>query len=148
MMKFLLRLGLLGLGAWLLYTFGGYMVKTIWYRASGEVVEGRVSGFLAGRYGATIQEKSTAIRGGRLKARRPAFQYPIAAGATDSLEGRSKLGVLFTFSQYEMNERVTVVFAKNQPKDAYIFGWELIFVNLLLSLFAAYMMSMGIRGKA
>lgn len=148
MIKFFFRLSLIALGAWLLYTFGGNASKTIWYRATGEVVTGRISGFLAGRYGPSVQQENSGVRNGRRRARRPVFQYPIATGSTDSLEGRSGVAVLSRLSQYELSEPVTVVFAKGKPADAYLFGTQLILMNILLSLFAIYMMSMGIRGKA
>lgn len=147
MTKLFFRLAFLGLGGFLLYAFGGDTVKTVWYRVTGEVVEGRISGFLAGRNSPSVQLESTGVRNGRLKARRPVFRYPVADGATDSLEGRSGAATFFTFTQYVLNERVPVVFAKGKPEDAYLFGIQMILMNTLLSLFSIYMMSIGIRGK-
>ncbi|MDZ4681543.1 MAG: hypothetical protein SH848_11285 [Saprospiraceae bacterium] len=131
----------------LLYAFGSDTAKTVWFRATGEVVEGRISGFLAGRNSPSVQLESTGIRNGKRKARRSVFRYPVAEGATDSLEGRSGAATFFTFTQYDLHECVPVVFAKGKPQDAYLFGTQMILMNTLLSLFAGYMMSIGIRGK-
>ncbi|NUO03433.1 MAG: hypothetical protein HUU01_22705 [Saprospiraceae bacterium] len=147
MTKLFFRLALLGLGCFLLYTFGEDTIKTIWYRATGEVVEGRISGFLAGRNNPSVQLESTGVRKGKRRARRPVFRYPVAEGAKDSLEGRSGASAFFTFTQYDLHERVSVVFAKGKPEDAYLFGIQMILANTLLSLFAIYMMSIGIRGR-
>lgn len=147
MTKLFFRLAFIGLGGFLLYAFGGDTVKTVWYRATGEVVEGRISGFLAGRNNPSVQQESTGVRKGKRKARRPVFRYPVAEGATDSLEGRSGAATFFTFTQYDLHERVPVVFAKGKPEDAYLFGIQMILMNTLLSLFALYMMSIGIRGR-
>ena len=147
MIKLFFRLAFLGLGGFLLYIFGGNTVKTVWYRATGEVVEGRISGFLAGRNTPSVQLESTGVRNGKRRARRPVFQYPVAVGAKDSLEGRSDAATFFTFTQYDLHERVPVVFAKGKPEDAYLFGIQMILVNTLLSLFSLYMMSIGIRGR-
>lgn len=145
MLKLFFRAALVGLGLFLGYIFGGAAFKTIWYRIGGSNTEGRVIGFVAGR-GRSIQEKSTGVRKGKTRARRPAFRFA-APGSSDSLTVKSGTGALFTFSQYELNERVPVVFSRDNPEDAYIFGFQIIIAQLLCLLFALYMIKIGVTGR-
>lgn len=145
MLKFFFRLALFGLGLFLGYVFGGSALKTIWYRASAEQAEGRVIGFVAGR-GRSIQTESTGVRKGKRRARRPAFTF-LPAGATDSLTVKSNTGALLTFTQYELHEKVKVVYRKDKPEDAYIFGVQIIITQLLCLLLALYMIKIGITGR-
>lgn len=147
MLKFIFRILLFGLGLFTIYSFGFPGAKTIWYRATGTVVEGRVSGFLAGRNSPSVQQESTGVRNGKRKARRPVFRYTTGATSTDSLTGRSPVAALFTFSQFEINESVTVVFDPVDPQDSYLFNWQLLLMNLLLVLFGLYMVAIGIGAK-
>lgn len=147
MLKFVLRLLLIGLALFILYVFGRSTTKTLWYRMAGTVVEGRVSGFLAGKYGASVQQEATAIRNGRRKARRPVYQYPVSENGLDSLTGKSEVATLLSFSQFELNEQVTVVFDPENPQDSYIFSGQLLLTGLLLILFGCYVLYMGVTGK-
>lgn len=147
MLKFIFRILLFGLGLFTVYTFGFSGAKTIWYRATGTVVEGRVSGFLAGRNSPSVQQESTGVRKGKRRARRPVFRYPVAAASADSLTGRSHVAALFTFSQFEINESVTVVFNPGDPQDCYLYNWQLLLMDLLLVLFGLYMIAIGIGAK-
>ena len=145
-MKLFFRILLIGLGAFLLYLFGADMTKTVWYRISGEVVTGRISGFLASRYSDAVVEDATTFTNGKRKPRRPVFRYPVAAGSADSLEYKS-IRTLFTFTQYALHERVTVVFNKKEPSVAYIFGFQAILMSFLASLFSLYMISLGVSRR-
>ena len=147
MLKLIFRILLIGLAVFIFYTFGTGFVKTVWYRMTGVVVEGRVSGFLAGRNTPSVQMEPTGIRKGKRKARRPVFTYPVSVNATDSLTGRSDTGVLFTFSQFSLNEHVTVVFDPDNPADSFIFSGQLLLMNFLLILFGFFVLYMGISGK-
>ncbi len=147
MLKLVFRLLLIGLALFIFYIFGIGTAKTIWFRVSGRVVEGKVTGFLAGRYGASVQEGSTAIRNGKRKARRPVYRYPVSENAADSLTGRSDVATLFTFSQFELNEQVTVVFDPKNPQDSFIFNGQLLLTGLLLILFGLYVLYMGVTGR-
>jgi len=100
---------------------------------------------VAGR-GRSIQTESTGVRKGKRRARRPAFRF-LPAGAADSLTVKSNTGAMFTFSQYELGEKVKVVFRKDNPEDAYIFGLQIIITQLLCLLLALYMIKIGITGK-
>lgn len=145
MVKFLFCLAMLGLGLFLAYIFGGSALKAIWYRTAGESVEGRVIGFVAGR-GRSIQMEGTGMRKGKTRARRPAFRF-LPPGASDSLTVKSNAGALFTFTQYQLGEKVKVVFSKDNPEDAYIFGLQIIITQMLCLLLALYMIKIGITGR-
>lgn len=147
MTKFIFRLLFIGLGLFVVYFFGADMTKTVWYRLSGERVEGRISGFLAGRNNPSVQPESTGVRKGKTRNRRPVFRYPVAVGATDSLEGRSNSAPLFSFNNYKLNERVPVVFAKGKPEEAYLFSFKLLFMDLFLVLFGLFIFYMGFTGR-
>jgi Protein of unknown function (DUF3592) len=144
MLKLFFRLALVLLGLWLAYQFGRDVVKPLHYKMTGEQVEGRVEGFLAGRFSPSMQPENTGMRNGKRKARRPVFRYPIALNSSDSLSGRNGSGVLFTFFQYNLNEKVTVVFPKNDPKDGYILSFSTIFVSFILFLFGLFMAYLGV----
>lgn len=148
MLKLIFRILLTGLAIFIFYSFGIGLGKTVWYRMNGTVVEGRVSGFLAGRNSPSVQMEPTGVRNGKLKARRPVYTYPVAENATDSLTSRSGIGTLFTFSQFSLNERVTVVFDPDNPGDSYIFSGGLLLSSLLLILFGLYVLYMGVVGKS
>lgn len=148
MLKFIFRLAFLGLGLFVTYEFGKDALLPIWYRATGTCVEGRISGFLAGRNSPSVQREPDGVRKGKRRARRPVVMYPIAAGAADSLECRSSTGTFFTFSNYELDERVPVVFSKNDPAHAHIFGWQLIGMSLLVTLLGLFMLRMAVLGRA
>lgn len=138
---------LFGLGVFVTYSFGMDAVAPIRYRVTGTCVEGRISGFLAGRNSPSVQREPDGVRKGKRRARRPVFVYPTASGATDSLEARSRSGTLFTFLNYDLNERVTVVFDPKEPTTAYIFGFWVIISSFLLTLLGLYMIRMGLLGK-
>jgi len=147
MLKFIFRLLFLGLGLFATYSFGRDMIEPLWLRVTGVKVEGRISGFLAGRNSPSVQREPDGVRKGKRRARRPVFVYPTAPGALDSLEGRSNTSSLFTFANYTMNERVPVVFSKNNPTHAYILGWQLFLTAFLVTLLGLYMIRIGVLGK-
>jgi Protein of unknown function (DUF3592) len=146
MLKFIFRIALFGLGLFVCYVFGGSALKTIGYRFTGESVQGKVIGFMNARRGTTVFQEGVSNTGKR-RARRPVFQYPVAAGSTDSLTVKSSTGVFFSFTQYDLNEKVTVVFSKNDPQDAYLFGFQVLLMQLLVLLLGLYMLKIGITGK-
>jgi hypothetical protein len=147
MLKFFFRIVLFLFGIFMVYFFGRDVVNPIRYRFAGEQVEGRISGFLLRRSKTVVTEPDGHGRGGKSKARRPVFMYPTRAGGTDSLEGRSGMPTFFTFTNYELNERVPVVFATGHPEKAYIFGWQIIGFSALATLLGLYAIRMGALGK-
>jgi hypothetical protein len=142
MLKLFFRIALFCLGAWLSYMFGSAMLKTITYRFTGTVVEGRVMGFTRLR-GTSVLEEGVGTKGGKRRARLPVFRYASPSG--DSLIQKSQVGVFFSFSQFELNEKVKVVHSATAPDDAYIFDFQLIVVQFVLLLFSLFMMSLGFR---
>lgn len=144
MLKIFFRIAFILLGAWLTYYFSQEVIKPIQYKISGEQTTGRIEGFVAGRNG-SMQPESSGIRNGRRKARRPVFRYPISS--TDSVSSRNGSGVVFNIFQYELNEKVQVVFPKNDPKDGYIFSFMPIFASTLLTLFGIFMMYLGVARR-
>lgn len=147
MLKVIFRLLFIGLALFIFYVFGISMAKTIWYRVAGRVVEGRVTGFLAGRNSPSVQQGSTGVRNGKRKARRPVYRYPVSENSADSLTGRSNVATFFTFSQFDLNEPVTVVFDPDHPQDSFIFNWQLLLSGFLLILFGLYVLYMGVTGR-
>jgi hypothetical protein len=145
MLKLFFRLALILLGAWLTYHFSQDVLKPIQYKMTGEQVTGRIEGFVAGRGNGSMQLENSGIRKGKRKARRPVFRYPV--NATDSLSSRNGSGTMFRLFQYELNEKVQVVFSKNNPQDGYIFSFKTIFVSFLLMLFGVFMMYLGVARK-
>lgn len=146
MLRWFFRIALLLLGLAIVYWFGGDAAQAVSHRVTGTTVEGQIVGFLAGR-GTSIQPESTGVRKGKRRARRPVFRYPVAAGSTDSLTAKSSTGAMFTFSQYELGEPVTVVFSPSNPQNARIFGFQTIFVSLLVALLGLYMIFIGVTGR-
>ncbi|NJN33378.1 MAG: DUF3592 domain-containing protein [Saprospiraceae bacterium] len=144
MVKFIVRVALIVVGIAFLYIFGGHLIKTLTFRFTGQVVEGTIIGFSAGRNGSTPQEKATGIRNGKRKARRPFFRYPTMPNGTDSLTRKSSVST-FSFSTYEVGDPVTVVFAKNKPEDSYIFGIQIVIVLVLVTCFCLFMVWLGVR---
>jgi hypothetical protein len=144
MLKLFFRIALILLGAWLAYHFSHDVIKPIEYKMTGEQVTGRIEGFVAGRNG-SMQPESSGIRRGKRKARRPVFRYPI--NAIDSVSSKNGSGVMFLLAQYDLNEKVQVVFPKNNPSDGYIFSFMTIFVSILLTLFGVFMMYLGVARR-
>ena len=143
-MIFIFRILLFCLGVFFTYSFGRDAFEPIWHRMTGVAVEGRISGFLAGRNAPSVQREPEGLRKGKRRARRPVFVFPTSPGGTDSLEVRSSTSTFFTFSNYALNERVTVVFAPKSPENAHIFGFQLIGASFLLSLLGLYMIRLGL----
>lgn len=138
------RVLLVGLGVFLTYTFARNTFEPIWYKVSGHTVEGRISGFLAGRNSPSVQREPDGVRKGKRKARRPVFLYPVVPGSKDSLEARSATAALTTINNYALHERVTVVVDKNAPEKAYIFGFQLMIGSFLAMLLGLFMIRLGL----
>jgi hypothetical protein len=145
MLKLIFRILLLGLGIFVAYSFGQDMVSPLRYKFTGTQTEGRVSGFLAGRNSPSVQREPDGVRKGKRRARRPVFTFATPAG--DSVEVRSSTGALFTFSNYALNERVTVVHENGNPQNAYIFGFQPVLTAFLCLLLGLYMIKIGITGR-
>ncbi len=138
---FFIKLFIIALGCGLIYLMGTPLYKSLTYRVIGEVVEGKIIGFRGNSIynNETIIIDSSGHNQERYKARRPVFKYPIVEGSTDSLIAFSDTKVLLLMFNFDYNDRVTVVMDKQNPSDAYIFSFRLIFMNILLVLFGFYM---------
>lgn len=148
MLKFIFRMAFLGLGLFTTYTFGRDTIEPIWHRIAGVHVEGRISGFLAGRNSPSVQREPDGVRKGKSRARRPVFAYPTAPGSHDSLEGRSSTSAFLLFGNYQLNEPVTVVFDQSNPSNAHIFGIQLIGSAFIVTLLGLFMIRIGVVGRA
>jgi hypothetical protein len=147
MLKIIFRILFLGLGLFTTYSFGRDTFEPLWHRLTGTCVEGRIVGFLAGKYSPSVQPEPTGVRKGKRRARRPVFAYPVAPGAVDSLQARSSTGGFLIFGSYTLNEHVSVVFNKNNPANAYLFGWELMLTAFFVTLLGLFMIRIGLTGK-
>jgi hypothetical protein len=121
MLRWLVRLGMLGLAVWLIPKGAQEAGWPVYYRLTGTVVEGEIIGFLAGRHVRSVQPENTAMRNGHRIARPPVFRYPALPGGPASLQGRAPNAFTFSFVPYELGEKVTVVFPAGQPRHAQLF---------------------------
>ncbi|MEZ4984478.1 MAG: hypothetical protein R2795_05480 [Saprospiraceae bacterium] len=147
MLRFIFRILFVVLGLGIFGYFGFDAVAPLWYRVTGTVVEGRVIGFLAGKHSPSVQPEPTGVRKGRRLARRPVFRHPVALGAKDSLDTRSRTGGFLLFGHYDLHQSVTVVMPKGQPERAQILGFRLMFMGVIASLFGLFIAWMGWSGK-
>ena len=147
MLKIIFRILFFGLGLFTAYTFGRTTFEPILYRVTGTAVQGRISGFLAGRNSPSVQLDPDGVRKGKNRARRPVFVYPTSTGSADSLEGRSSSAGIIMLGNYKLNERVTVVFKENSPENAHIFGFQLILTSFFVLLLGLYMLRIGLIGR-
>ncbi len=148
MTKIIFRILLIFGGLILLYITGKPLFEKVKFIITGESVEGRIIGFRGKGNSTAILERNTGRRNGKRTALRPVFRYPVIEGSIDSLDGRSSSGVLFSMANFELNDKVTVVFSKNHPENAYIFSKGIIFTDILLVLLSIFMMRMGFPWKS
>ncbi len=146
-MRFFVRLGLLGLSLWLIPWGAMELALPVYYRATGTVVEGEVVGFLAGRHGGSVQPENTGVRDGRRIARRPVYRYPAKPGEPHTLEGRAKSAFTFSFAPYELGEKVTVVFAQDEPSQSWLFEAGTLAGGTLIFGFGLLCAFIGLGGK-
>lgn len=147
MLRWLVRLGLLGLALWLVPKGAQEVGWPVYYRLTGTVVEGEVIGFLAGRYVRSVQPGNTALRNGRRIARPPVFRYPGVPRGVASYEGRAPTAFTFSFVPYELGEKVTVVFPAGQPQRAYLFEAGALAGGLLFFCFGLFCSYVGLGGR-
>ncbi len=147
MLKWLVRIGCLGLAFWLIPK--GFMDAglPVYHRLTGTVVEGEVIGFLAGRYRPSIQPENTAMRNGHRIARRPAYRYPDVPGGPLVHEGRALSAFTFSFVPFELGEKVTVVFAPGKPQASYLFEPATLAGGAMFLGFGVLCLYIGLGGK-
>jgi hypothetical protein len=147
LLRFFVRLGLFGLSLWLIPKGAMDLALPVYYRATGTVVEGEVVGFLAGRYGGSVQPENTGVRDGRRVARPPVYRYPANPGGPATLEGQAKSAFTFSFMPYELGETVTVVFAEDEPGASYLFEAGTLAGGTLIFGFGLLCAFIGLGGK-
>ncbi|MFM2392342.1 MAG: hypothetical protein RLZZ546_319 [Bacteroidota bacterium] len=145
---FIFRVLLVISGVILLYIIGKPFKEKIAYYISGEKVEGRIIGFRGRGSSHAILEEDSGVRKGKRKARRPVFKYPIHKESLDSIVGFSNTGIMVTFFNFHINEKVTVVKSKTNNEDAYLFSVGILFTDFLLLLLCCFMIYLGIVKKS
>ena len=145
-MKSFIRFSLFCLGIW----FGWMGVRDTYIpvhnRFFGVAVQGKIIGFLAGLYSPSVQLENTAQRNGRRIARRPVFYYPVAPGSSQYLSGQAKTSFVPSWSPYELNEKVTIVFPKNHPEESYLFSFSTILGGITSLGFGLLCVYIGLGG--
>lgn len=124
-----------------MYIVGKPMTETIYNKFSGSVVEGRIIGFRGKGTSTAVLEQNY---GKKYKARRPVYRYPATMGSLDSLDGFSSSGILLPWLNFNLNDKVTVVFPENEPQKSHIYSIGIFFSDLVLLLLCLYMVKLGI----
>jgi len=75
------------------------------------------------------------------------YRYPAASGSLDSLDGYAKSTIIFPWLNFELNEKVTVVFNKVDPSKSHIFSLGIFFTDTLLILLSLYMVKLGVTRR-
>jgi len=147
---FLLKVFIIVLGCALIYIMGIPLYKTLTFRISGVVVEGKIIGFRGNSMNSnkTILIDPSGHNEEVRNARRPVFKYPIRIGSQDSLVGFSDTKVLLPMFNFDYNDTVSVVMDKNNSSDAFIFSKGLIFMNVALVFFGMFMIWFVIKPRS
>ncbi len=144
---FIFRILLVIGGFILIYIIRKPMVETIQYRFAGEHIDGRVIGFRGRGTSTSVFDENTGKSGNKHRSRRPVYRYPAASGSLDSLDGYAKSTIIFPWLNFELNEKVTVVFDKNDPSKSHIFSLGIFFTDTLLLLLSLYMVKLGVTKR-
>jgi Protein of unknown function (DUF3592) len=144
---FIFRILLVVGGFILMYIIGKPVVETIQYRAVGEHSEGRIIGFRGRGSSTSVFDENTGKSGSKHRSRRPVYRYPVTEGSLDSLDGYSKSTIIIPWMNFELNEKVTVVFDKSEPSKSHIFSMGIIFTDTLLLLLCLYMVKLGVTRR-
>ena len=130
-----------------MYIIGKPVVETIQYRVMGEQTEGRIIGFRGRGTSTSVFNENTGKSGSKNRSRRPVYRYPVTEGSLDSLDGYSKSTIIIPWMNFELNEKVNVVFDKNEPSNSFIFNIGIIFTDTLLLLLSLYMIKLGVTKR-
>jgi len=131
----------------LMYIIGKPVVETIQYRVMGEQTEGRIIGFRGRGTSTSVFNENSGKSGSKNRSRRPVYRYPVTEGSLDSLDGYSKSTIIIPWMNFELNEKVNVVFDKNEPSNSFIFNIGIIFTDTLLLLLSLYMIKLGVTKR-
>lgn len=130
-----------------MYIIGKPVVETIQYRVMGEQTEGRIIGFRGRGTSTSVFYENTGKSGSKNRSRRPVYRYPVTEGSLDSLDGYSKSTIIIPWMNFELNEKVNVVFDKNEPSNSFIFSIGIIFTDTFLLLLSLYMIKLGVTKR-
>lgn len=144
---FIFRIMLVIGGFILMYIIGKPVVETIQYRLMGEHSEGRIIGFRGRGTSTSVFTENTGKSGSKYRSRRPVYRYPVTEGSLDSLDGYSKSTIIIPWMNFELNEKVTVVFDKSEPSNSHIFSIGIVFTDTLLLLLCLYMIKLGVTRR-
>lgn len=142
---FIFRILLVLGGILLIYIIGKPLTETINYRITGIHTEGRVIGFRGRGSSTTVFEENTGKSGKKSRSRRPVYRYQAIEGSLDSMDGYSKSTILLPWLNFELNDRVNVVFPKDDPARSHIFSLGIIATDLVLLLLCLFMIKLGIK---
>jgi len=131
----------------LMYIIGKPVVETIQYRVMGEQTEGRIIGFRGRGTSTSVFNENSGKSGSKNRSRRPVYRYPVTEGSLDSLDGYSKSTIIIPWMNFELNEKVNVVFDKNEPSNSFIFSIGIIFTDTFLLLLSLYMIKLGVTKR-
>lgn len=139
------RLLLVLTGIFLLYIIGKPFVNTLQDRFVGGSAEGIVIGFRGkGASKAILMDGDGAYKQ-KKKARRPVFRYPRSEGSIDSVTVFSTSTSFFTFLNFELGEKVTVVYPKNKVESGHIWSTTLLATDMVLVLFSFFMIYLAFK---
>lgn len=141
---FIFRIMLILGGCILIYIIGKPVLETIQYRLSGQNAEGRVIGFRGRGSSITVFEENTSKHGKKARSRRPVYRFPVSVGSLDSLDAFSKSSILLPWLNFELNEKVSIVFKENEPDKSYIFSLGSLISDMVLLLLSGYMIKLGV----
>ncbi len=144
---FVFRILLVVGGFILIYIIGKPMLETIQYKMSGESTTGKVIGFRGKGASNAVLEDNTGRSNGKQRSRRPVYRYPVTESSLDSLDGYAKSAIILPWMNFELNEKVTVVFDKVDPSRSHIFGMGIFFTDTLLILLSLYMAKLGVTKR-
>ena len=130
-----------------MYIIGKPVVETIQYRVMGEQTEGRIIGFRGRGTSTSVFNENSGKSGSKNRSRRPVYRYPVTEGSLDSLDGYSKSTIIIPWMNFELNEKVNVVFDKNEPSNSFIFSIGIIFTDTFLLLLSLYMIKLGVTKR-
>lgn len=141
---FIFRILLVLGGCLLAYIIGKPALETLQYRFSGQHVEGRIIGFRGRGTSTTIFEENAGKSGRKTRSRRAVYRYPTSEGSLDSLDGYSKSVILLPWLNFELNEKVSVVFPLKEPDNSHIFSIGCMLSDVVLLLLCLFMIKLGV----
>lgn len=146
---FFIGVTLIGLGFFICWTFGINTLKPMYYRVAEVTVEGQISGYtwtLNRSSSRNKPERWSINKEAGARRRTPVFTYSVPPNKNNYLTWKGSAPTFLW--NYDFGDKITVVFPKNNPQDAHIFGLifglQMIIMNMILFLFGVYAISLGL----